>query len=193
MKTVIVYAHPYENSFNHAVLESIKEGLVENDERYTVFDLVKDGFNPVMTAKDLAGYNKGHTDDEIIIKYQEEIESAHKLIFIFPIWWGGMPAILKGFFDKVFLKNFCYKIENGKVVGLLDHIKKTFVFTTSGRDTSTIVNKWGDPIGTTLPKSTLSVVGLNDYDWINFDRISKSKKDDRIKYLKKVKDLIINY
>jgi len=192
MKTVVVYAHPYEKSFNHGVLESIKTGLGENNEEFEVLDLVKDGFNPVMTSKDLSGYNKGHTDDELIIRYQKEIIKADKMIFVFPIWWGGMPAILKGFFDKVFLKGFCYEVKNGRVVGLLDHIKKTYVLTTSGRNNDTLINKWGDPIGTTLIQSTFKVVALNNYEWINFDSISKSTEEERMNHLERVKELVKN-
>lgn len=192
MKSTIIYAHPYKQSYNHAILENIKNGLNENNEEFELIDLVSDGFDPVMSEEDLAGYNKGIVNDELIKLYQKKINSADKLIFIFPIWWGGMPAIMKGFFDKIFLKNFAYKIEKGRVVGLLNFLKRTLIITTSSRTTSLLQSKWGDPIGTTLVESTFKVVGIDNYEWINFDSISKSSNEERIYFLDEISNLVKN-
>jgi len=192
MKTVIVYAHPYNRSYNHAIFENITRALEENQEEFEAIDLVADNFNPVMTSEDLRGYNKGIANDELINEYQQKLNSADKLIFIFPIWWGGMPAIVKGFIDKVFLKDFAYKVESGKVIGLLSFLKKTFVITTSSKTSNVLKNSWGDPIGTTLAKSTFDMVGIKNFRWINFDNISKSSEEERKTFLKEVSELVKN-
>ncbi len=192
MHTVIIMSHPYKKSYNYAILENIKNALENNNETFEIIELVDDGFDPVMRSEDLALYNKGEANDPLVVKYQEIINNADKLMFIFPIWWGGMPSILKGFIDKVLLKNFSFKIESGKVVGTLDFLKRTLVITTSSRTNNTLINKWGDPIGTTLVKSTFEVIGIDDMEWINFESISSSDLESREQFLEAIKKVVIN-
>jgi len=99
MKTVI-FSHPWNGSFNKAILDKVVEKLEETKEKYTIIDLNKDGFNPVMTEKDLELYSQGKSADPLVLKYQEILKNTDELILIFPIWWMSLPAILKGFFDK---------------------------------------------------------------------------------------------
>ena len=129
MKALIIYAHPWDGSFNHSVLEAVRKGLSDSGHKIDLIDLVKDDFNPVMSEKELALYSKGGSLDPKVIDYQARIGEADYLFFIFPNWWGGVPAILKGFFDKVFLKNFAYKKEPAPGNGLLD-IKGAAVIST---------------------------------------------------------------
>lgn len=119
MNVLIIYAHPWTGSFNHAILEAVQKGLSNAGHESDCIDLVKDGFNPVTSEKELSLYSKGESIDPLISQYQNKITNADYLVFIFPNWWGGMPAILKGFFDKVFLKNFAYKKEPAPGNGLL--------------------------------------------------------------------------
>lgn len=70
MKT-IVYAHPWEGSYNHAILTSITKHLEAKKETFQVIDLYKDGFNPVFTAEELAQFNRGETPYELVKDYQK--------------------------------------------------------------------------------------------------------------------------
>lgn len=118
MKVLIIYAHPDQNSFNHAVLEKVKTGLEVGKHTYTVIDLYKRNFDPVLVYNDEK--KKGDlTSDPQVTQFQELIKQADHLIFIYPIWWYGMPAILKGFIDKVFLSGFAYTNKGGFPKGLL--------------------------------------------------------------------------
>ena len=100
--TTIIFSHPWEGSFNRAILDVVIDTLRQQKRQYQLIDLVADGFNPTMTANDLAGYNRGETADPLVAKYGEMLQGTDRLIVIFPIWWGMMPAIFKGFLDKVF-------------------------------------------------------------------------------------------
>ena len=102
MKVMIIYAHPYDKSYNHAILQSTLEGLKEGNHEIDLLDLNKDGFNPVMTSEDLYAASIKKPVDPKVIEYQSCIEAADHLVFIFPIWYESVPAILKGFLDKVF-------------------------------------------------------------------------------------------
>ena len=99
MKT-IVFAHPWNRSFNKAILDKVVEKLDETKEKYTIIDLNKDKFNPVMTEEELSLYSQGKSIDPLVEKYQKILKNTDELILVFPIWWMSMPAILKGFFDK---------------------------------------------------------------------------------------------
>lgn len=108
MKTLIIYNHPYEGSYNHAILESVVKGISRAQGKYEVIDLDKENFNPVMTSADLLGFVKHQAVDPIAISYAEKIKEADYLVFIFPIWWEMMPALTKGFIDKVIYPGLTY-------------------------------------------------------------------------------------
>jgi NAD(P)H dehydrogenase (quinone) len=131
MKYLIVYAHPDPKSFNHAILETISEELKKKKKEFKIRDLYKIGFNPVLSVKDLSAIQDGAIPKDIK-KEQNYISKADTLIFISPIWWSAMPAILKGYIDRVFSLKFAYDITaDGEVKGLLKG-KKVFMVSTTG-------------------------------------------------------------
>lgn len=130
MQYLIVYAHPNPASFNHAILETISEELNKKNKNYKVRDLYKIGFNPVLSARELSAIQKGDVPKDIK-KEQNYISKADTLIFISPIWWSAMPAMLKGYIDRVFSLKFAYDITEEGVAGLLQG-KKVFIVSTTG-------------------------------------------------------------
>ena len=85
MKT-IVFAHPWNGSFNKAILDKVVEKLDETKQKYTIIDLNKDKFNPVMTEEELSLYSQGKSIDPLVKKYQEILKNTDELILVFPIW-----------------------------------------------------------------------------------------------------------
>ena len=130
MKYLIVYAHPNPKSFNHAILETISEELKKKKKDFKVRDLYKIGFNPALSTKDLFAIQNGAVPQDIK-KEQKYINEADTIIFIFPIWWSAMPAMLKGYIDRVFSLKFAYDITEDGVMGLLKG-KKAFIVSTTG-------------------------------------------------------------
>lgn len=180
----IVFAHPWNGSFNKAILETIKDKLDRNSEPYHIIDLNKDKFNPVIQEEELAIYNQGKAIDPLVLKYQEMIGSSNKIIFIFPIWWNTMPAILKGFFDKVLLKDFAFNYEGG--FNPLLQIHKGLVITTSESPT----HIFNESIKNLFIKDILSVVGIRNCEWINCESTSKGTDEMRISFLNEIKETI---
>lgn len=133
MDAVIVYAHPNKESFNHAIKEQVVETLKELNKRFEVIDLYSTGFNPVLTGEDLHNIFVNNEVNQDIKQHQNLIASSKMLIFIHPIWWSGMPAILKGYIDRVFTYGFAYKQENDNIVGLLSD-KGVIIINTFGAD-----------------------------------------------------------
>lgn len=130
MKYLIIYAHFNEESFNHAVLESVQKGLKEANHEFKVRDLNKLKFNPVLNKEEFFDVREGKISKDVLNE-QEMIKWADCLIFVYPIWWMGMPAILKGYIDRVFTYGFAYKYSENKIVPLLKD-KKAVVVNTMG-------------------------------------------------------------
>ncbi|WNS42876.1 NAD(P)H-dependent oxidoreductase [Paenibacillus sp. MMS20-IR301] len=108
MNHLIVYAHPHEGSFNHAILDTAVNALKSKGHEVHVRDLNKLGFNPVLTPADTAALREGNAPADIAAE-QEFLTKADVITFIYPIWWAGLPAILKGYVDRTFSYGFAYQ------------------------------------------------------------------------------------
>ncbi len=136
LRHLIVYAHPNPESFNHALLVKVQEAAVAAGHEVTVYDLYHEGFAPARGHWDDQhhaehGCPPGHADDA-----QKAIVKSDHITFIFPIWWTGMPAILKGWVDRTLTTDFAYHIGNQGPVGLLDK-HSVMLITTHGMPAST--------------------------------------------------------
>ncbi len=181
--TTIIYAHPYEKSFNYGILQRVQELLVAKDEKYQLIDLYADGFNPAYTKQELALFNQGQALDPLVLRYQELLKTTQKLIFIFPIWWADMPAIVKGFEDKVFLKQLAYVPTTTGLKGNLTNIKEALVISTSTAPTWYL--KWlgGNGISRAMLNHTLKGIGIKKRKWLNFGNMDKSTAVQRQDFL----------
>ncbi len=184
MDTTIIYAHPWEQSFNNAILQRVTSALEITGKDFNVIDLNADKFNPVLEEKDLATFGVGESSDNLVGQYQQLISNSDELVFIFPVWWYDAPAILKGFIDKVMLKDFAYLDTKFGLKGLLTHIKKTTVITTSGGPTWYI--KKNNGIEKVFINSTLKSVGLKKVKWINFGSVASVPEEKRELFLDKI-------
>ena len=166
MHHLIIYAHPNDGSFNHHVLSFTQDILKGKEDTVDVIDLYHDEFNPVMTKEELASFSSGVYHDPKAEDYLNRIKASDHVILIFPVWRFGPPAILKGFFDKVFIKEAAYlEPEVGNMVGVLG-VKKTSVFTTASFDKD-VFEIFGDPISNTLNQGILNIMGIENATWIH--------------------------
>ena len=104
MRVVIVFNHPYEGSFGNAILNSVTKGLKDANHEIDLMHLDNDGFNPVMSKADLKAFVDHKPVDPQVIDYNERLEKANHLIFIFPIWWDLMPPSKGFWFSTPFKK-----------------------------------------------------------------------------------------
>lgn len=176
----IVFAHPWHGSFNKAILDTITAKFDTENKAYEVVDLYKDNFNPIFTEEELAVYNQGKALDPLIMNYQALIKKTDEMIFIFPNWWNNMPAILKGFFDKVLLKDFAFNYEGG-FNALLDICKAT-VITTSEKPSPNFKNI----IEEGFIGDMLNPIGIRNVTWLSSEGTSKGTNEQRQEFLKKV-------
>src|SRR6188768_1179271 len=101
MKNLIIYAHPNPASLNHFFKQTILETLKQSTDEVIVRDLNEINFNPVLSLEDMNGQRMGKVAEDVQ-KEQDFITWADRIVFIYPIWWTGMPAIMKGYIDRVF-------------------------------------------------------------------------------------------
>ncbi|MEA5061005.1 MAG: NAD(P)H-dependent oxidoreductase [Erysipelotrichaceae bacterium] len=182
MKTLVIYAHPYDKSFNHFVFEKVQELLKAQKKEIDIIDLYKDNFDPVMRPSDLKVFSRGEYADKLAENYAERLAKADELVMIFPIWWYGEPAILKGFYDKVFLKGRAYHEVDHQLVGLLK-IKKATILTTATIDKQ-VFNYLGNPIENVLAKGTLAMVGVENVTWLHCPTVYS--EESRLNFLKEI-------
>src|SRR5690554_2792521 len=117
MHVFIVYAHPSEESFTHAVLKTFIEGIKKAGHTYEISDLYKMDFKSDMDIQEYereSGYNLLRDVPNDVKNEQEKINRANVLVFIYPVWWSDCPAKLKGWFDRVYTLGYAYSYENGE-------------------------------------------------------------------------------
>lgn len=132
MKALVLFAHPCPESFGAAAHARIVSTLTERGWQVDDCDLNAERFQPVLTEDERRGYHDEATNTAPVQAYVDRLRAAEALIFSFPVWNFGYPAILKGFLDRVFLPGVSFNIVNGKVAPNLTHIKKLAAVTTYG-------------------------------------------------------------
>lgn len=131
MKHLIIYAHANPDSLNSHLKNVLVGHLEANTHEVMVRDLYLLKFNPVLSLDDMVGQRKGLVADDV--KHEQEfIQWADCITFIHPIWWTGLPAIIKGYIDRVFSYGFAYKYEHGVQQGLLKG-KQIIIINTQGK------------------------------------------------------------
>ncbi|MGG4220733.1 NAD(P)H-dependent oxidoreductase [Paenibacillus jamilae] len=156
MKHLIIYAHSNAESFNHAILETVVTTLKEKGDEVVVRDLYALDFQPVLKPEDTAAMRAGQTPTDIKVE-QEHISQSDTITFISPIWWTGLPAILKGYVDRVFAYGFAYTAGAEGINKLLTG-KKGFIVNTHGTP-----NAIYDEIGMTAGLKLTSDTGIFDF------------------------------
>jgi NAD(P)H dehydrogenase (quinone) len=130
MNFLVVYSHPNPKSFNQAIKETLVKRLEENRASVRVRDLYALHFDPVLKAEDLAAFQQGKVPDDIKVE-QDHVRWAEGLVFICPVWWGGVTANMRGYFDRVFSLGFAYRYTANGPEGLLKG-KKAYLINTLG-------------------------------------------------------------
>ncbi|MCL9806203.1 NAD(P)H-dependent oxidoreductase [Flavobacterium amniphilum] len=191
MNVLIVFNHPYEGSYCNSLLNAVQNGLRLAAHSIDLIHLDKEGFNPVMTAQDLKAFRDKKPVDNQVIGYQERLKNADHLIFIFPIWWELMPALMKGFVDKVIFPGLAYDYANSsntRMRPLLENIKGVTVITTM--NTPGFIYRWffGNAIQRALIRGTFWKLGYKNRKWISYNRVKMVDHQKREKWLRKLEE-----
>lgn len=134
MRVLVVYAHPVPESFCASVRDRVMAGLEEAGHELALLDLNAIGFDPVMPCDERRRYNDMEAADHPLPEHADMLSWAQGIVFVYPTWWYGMPAILKGWLDRVWTPLITFEInkESGRIKPLMTHITKLGVITTCG-------------------------------------------------------------
>ncbi len=132
MRFLVIYAHPVEGSFQSALHRCAVDTLIAAGHEVDDCDLYAENFQPVFTASEWRAYHSPTPDTAFVTREIERLQRAEGLVFVFPTWWFGMPAILKGYIDRVWVPGVAFELRNGRTMPLLRHILRFGVVTTYG-------------------------------------------------------------
>ncbi|RJE90407.1 flavodoxin family protein [Paenibacillus sp. 1011MAR3C5] len=184
MKHLIIYAHPRKESFNHAILETSVRGLRQKGHEVVVRDLYAMKFQPVISSSEILG---GVGED--IEQEQEYLKWAEVITFIYPIWWTGLPAIVKGYIERVFSYGFAYRYVNGEQKGMLKG-KKAVVINTLGKSHAEYVASGMDrALLLTSDKGIFEYCGMEVQQHVFFESVPSSDEATRTAWLQQIEEL----
>ena len=132
MNVLVLYAHPVETSFNASLHRLIVERLKAKGHTVDDCDLYAEDFDPRLTRAERLAYHDLDRNADGVRPYVERLRRANALVLSFPVWNYGYPAILKGFFDRVFLPGVSFDMVDGKAQPSLHNITKVATVTTYG-------------------------------------------------------------
>lgn len=110
-KILIINGHPNKDSFNFGIAKAYQDGALQFGAEVKEIVIADLNFNPNLQF----GYQKRMELEPDLVKAWEKIQWADHLVWIHPVWWGGLPAITKGFIDRLFLPGFAFKYRENSV------------------------------------------------------------------------------
>ncbi|MBS7231230.1 NAD(P)H-dependent oxidoreductase [Flavobacterium psychroterrae] len=186
MKNIlIINGHPNPSSFNFAIAESYLKGAIASGAEVDTITVASLNFNPNLQF----GYQKRTELEPDLLESWEKIKKANHLVWIHPVWWGGLPAITKGFIDRLFLPGMAFQYrENSVWWDKLLKGKTAHIITTLDQPSWYYRFFYGRPSVNQLKKSTLEFSGVKPVKVTYIGIIKGSEDTQRKKWLEKVYD-----
>src|SRR5687767_4747144 len=110
MRVLYLYCHPVSDSFHAAIRAEALAGLGEAGHEIDLCDLYAEKFDPVMSAEERRDYHDVDRNQTRVTDYVRRLRAAEAMIVQFPVWSFGPPAMLKGWFDRLFLPGVAFDI-----------------------------------------------------------------------------------
>src|SRR3984957_18451300 len=134
MRVLVIYCHPVAESFAAAAHKAVLQTLIEAGHEMTDVDLYAENFDPVMRRQERLDYLNTDRNERLVKRYDEQLAAADAIVLVYPAWWYGMPAMLKGYFDRVWLPGVAFDVTpDGRVLTeRLRRIRRIIVVTTYG-------------------------------------------------------------
>jgi len=183
MKILLILGHPKPNSLNHAIAENSVAVLKELGHEVIFRDLYQERFDPVLPANE---ENLPEAElPEYLHDHLRNFKEADGVIFVHPNWWGGPPAILRGWVDRVVRTQSCYNFTHE---GVVSHVggKIVQIFSTSNTPREVEMNVYGDPIENFWNVVVFGLLGTQSFERRNFESVVLSTFEERKGWLEEV-------
>jgi putative NADPH-quinone reductase len=185
-KILIINGHPDAESYCYAIHNTYKKQVLKTSSKLKEIRVKDLNFNPNLEF----GYRKRTELEPDLIAAQEKIKWADHIVWIYPVWWGSYPAILKGFIDRVFLPGFAFQKRENSVwwdkylIGKSARIISTL-------DQPSWYYKWinNHPSHSAIKKLTLNFIGIKKVKFTTIGSLRLSKDAYREEWLEKIKKL----
>jgi len=185
-KILVINGHPNSESFNFGLAAVYREGAEESGAEVRSINIVDLNFNPNLQF----GYQKRTELEPDLLRAWEDIHWANHLVWVHPVWWGGLPAIMKGFIDRLFLPGFAFRYrENSLLWDKLLKGKSARIITTLDQPGWYYSLIYGKPSVNQLRRSTLQFCGISPVKVTYLGIIKTSDMTKRDKWLHKIKRL----
>lgn len=188
-RALVVVAHPDPNSYTHAVASAAVRGLHAAGHHVDVVDLYDIGFRAAMSLEERRAYE---TDHALVhphtVAQAELVRSCDRLVFVYPTWWSGQPAILKGWLERVLVTGVAFRFDerSGKVRPALGHVRRIVGISTYGsrRRYVTAINDNGRRV---LTRALTMACGFRTRrTWLGLYSIDTATDVDRAAFLERV-------
>lgn len=188
MRILLIYCHPCEDSLTAAIRDVVLGALGRGDHEIRLVDLYAEGFDPVMGPAERRGYHDPGENEKPVQAHIEHLRWAEGLIFVYPTWWFGLPAMLKGWLDRVWVPHATFRMpdERHAVRPVLDQIRLVAAVSTCGAPWW-LLKFVGDPGRRTLLRGMASICGRPCRRlWLAHYKIDTSTAASRKAFLEKV-------
>jgi len=188
MRVLVVFSHPCKESYNAAVCRKVVATLEEQGHDVRLTDLYARGFDPVMSAEERRGYHTPGANTLPIADDLADIMWCEAIVFVYPTWWFGLPAMLKGWLERVWVphETFGMPTETRGMEPKMQHITHIGIVTTCGA--SWLVSKLvGEPGRKTVFRGIRLLCGARCRTmYLAHYKMDTSTQESREKYLAKV-------
>ena len=125
MRILVLYSHPVETSYNAALHAQVVASLVDAGHEVDDCDLYAEGFDPVLSREERLGYHDVPSNRRRLQSHVDRLQRAEALVLCFPTWCFGLPAMLKGYFDRVFMPGVAFDLSDpAHVRPSLTHLRR---------------------------------------------------------------------
>ena len=188
MRVHVAYAHPVADSFGAAVRDRAVAGLRASGHEVDLLDLWEEGFEPSLSLAERRGHLDRPESKPQLAEHFACLRRADALVLVYPTWWGGPPAMLKGWFDRVWANGVAFRLPPGRsvITGTLRNIRRIMVLTTHG--SSKFVNVVEAEPGKVMLQRNLRLMchPLTRFCWVALYGMDRATDDDRARYLDRV-------
>lgn len=184
MNILLLNAHPYEQSFCNAIAQTYEDGAKIAGISVNRVNLRDLEFDPILRF----GYTKPMELEPDLVRQQELIRQCDHIVIVLPFWWGTMPALLKGYFDRVLLPDFAFACNNSRCKGLLEGKTASIIYTQDAPFLWTFF-VYRDAFWHTMKYAILQFCGFRSVRRKYFTGVSKSTEEQRNRWLDQIYEL----